>query len=373
MSGNQIAEKLGRARQTIHTEIKDGTIRQIRKQKHNDKVYEYEYYVYSADAGQCAYDKARLNSIKQPKWLCAPKFMAYADHQMKQEKQSPDAVVGRAKKLGLFPDEDIPSTTTLYNYIDQGLMETKNIDLHLKVRRKTSTLRSRKNKTLLGERIEKRPDVVDSREEFGHWEIDTVAGLRSDKDHALLTLTERKTRYEVIIKIDGKSSNPVNQALSALREAAGANFEILFKTITSDNGTEFSGITALLEGVMTSVYFTHPYSSWERGTNENHNGMIRRFIPKRTRMESVSLATIRRVQDWMNTLPRKILEYATPCECLLEEMSKLALITAWVWQRASLGMVVFGQIFGATPRTFAHSAIRSTMPQLIIKHMLDST
>ena len=120
MSGNQIAEKLGRARQTIHTEIKDGTIRQIRKQKHNDKVYEYEYYVYSADAGQCAYDKARLNSIKQPKWLCAPKFMAYADHQMKQEKQSPDAVVGRAKKLGLFPDEDIPSTTTLYNYIDQG-------------------------------------------------------------------------------------------------------------------------------------------------------------------------------------------------------------------------------------------------------------
>ena len=207
-------------------------------------------------------------------------------------------------------------------------METKNIDLHLKVRRKTSTLRSRKNKTLLGERIEKRPDVVDSREEFGHWEIDTVAGLRSDKDHALLTLTERKTRYEVIIKIDGKSSNPVNQALSALREAAGANFEILFKTITSDNGTEFSGITALLEGVMTSVYFTHPYSSWERGTNENHNGMIRRFIPKRTRMESVSLATIRRVQDWMNTLPRKILGYATPCECLLEEMSKLALITA---------------------------------------------
>lgn len=232
MSGNKIAEKLGRARQTIHTEIKDGTIRQIRKQKQDSKVYEYEYYVYSADAGQAAYDKARLNSIKQPKWVCVPKFMAYADHQMKQEKQSPNVVVGRAKRLGLFPDEDIPCTTTLYNYIDLGLMETKNIDLHLKVRRKTSTPRNRKNKTLLGELIEKRPDVVDSREEFGHWGIDTVAGLRSDKDHALLTLTERKTRYEVIIKIDGKASNPVNQALSTLREAAGANFELLFKTIT---------------------------------------------------------------------------------------------------------------------------------------------
>lgn len=91
MSGNKIAGKLGRARQTIHTEIKDGTIRQIRKQKYKDKVYEYEYYVYSADAGQSAYDKARLHSIKQPKWIGAPKFMAYADHQMKQEEQSPDA------------------------------------------------------------------------------------------------------------------------------------------------------------------------------------------------------------------------------------------------------------------------------------------
>lgn len=176
MSGNKIAEKLGRARQTIHTEIKDGTIRQIRKQRQNGKVYEYEYYIYSADVVQAAYDKARLNSVKQPKWICAPKFMAYADYQIKLEKQSPDVVVGRAKKFGLFPDEDIPSTTTLYNYIDQGFMETKNIDLHLKVHRKTCKQRSRKNKTLLGELIEKRPDVVESREEFGHWEIDTVAG-----------------------------------------------------------------------------------------------------------------------------------------------------------------------------------------------------
>lgn len=79
---------------------------------------------------------------------------------------------------------------------------------------------------------------------------------------------------------------------------------------------------------MTSVYFTHPYSSWERVTNENHNGMTRRFIPKRTRMENVSLATVKRVQDWMNTLPRKILGYATPRECLLEEISKLSLTAA---------------------------------------------
>lgn len=205
-------------------------------------------------------------------------------------------------------------------------METRNIDLHLKTRWNTKAPRSRKNKTILGELIEKRPDIVDTRERFSDWEIDTVNGLRLKDDQVLLTLTERKTRYEVIIKIDGKASNPVNQALQTLTEAAGKHFERLFKTITSNNGTEFSGLSNLLKDI-TDVYFTHPYSSWERGTNENHNGMIRRFIPKGTRMSDVPLATVRRVQDWMNNLPRRILGYATPRECLLEEMAQLSLTT----------------------------------------------
>lgn len=309
-SNRSIAKLLVRAPQTIHSEVKDGTVRQIRRQVQNGKTYEYESFAYSADAGQAAYEDARANSRKQPKWVALPNFMAYADHQMKKEKQSPDVVVGRAKKLGLFPNEKIPCTTTLYNYIDFGLMETKNIDLHLKVRRKTNKPKSRRNKKILGDLIEKRPDVVDTRERFGDWEIDTANGLRVGKDQALLTLTERKTRYEVIIKIDGK--------------AAGNDFDVLFKTITSDNGAEFTGLSTLLKGI-TEVYFTHPYSSWERGTNENHNGMIRRFIPKGTRMEDVALTTIRRVQDWMNNLPRRILGYATPRECLLDELSELSL------------------------------------------------
>ena len=90
---------------------------------------------------------------------------------------------------------------------------------------------------------------MDSREEFGHWEIDTVVDLRTGKDHALLTLTERKTRYEIIIKIDGKAADPVNRALKTLQEAAGKDFALLFKTITSDNGTEFSSISELFVGI----------------------------------------------------------------------------------------------------------------------------
>ncbi|MEB5878874.1 helix-turn-helix domain-containing protein [Enterococcus hirae] len=135
LSNNRIAKLLGRARQTIHTEIKDGTIRQIRHQKQRGKVYEYGYFVYSAQAGQVAYEKARLHSVKQPKWVSAPDFMAYADHMMKVKKYSPDAVVGRAKREKLFPHEELPSTSSLYSCIDLGVMDTRNIDLHLKVKR----------------------------------------------------------------------------------------------------------------------------------------------------------------------------------------------------------------------------------------------
>ncbi|MGM0123769.1 hypothetical protein IGI37_001143 [Enterococcus sp. AZ194] len=324
MSNREIAKQLGRAPQTIHTEIKDGLARQIRRQKQNGKIYEYASVQYFASTGQEAYEQARKNSRKPAKWLQAPNFMAYADHQMKKNSWSPDVVVAEAKRGNLFPNEKIPCTTTMYNYIDFGLMTTRNIDLCLKTRRNTKPARNRKNRTILGELIEKRPDIVERRERFGDWEIDTVNGLRTKTDQALLTLTERKTRYEVIIKIDGKAANPVNQALNTLREAAGKHFHLLFKTITSDNGTEFSGLSELLKGV-TDVYFTHPYSSWERGTNENHNGIIRRFIPKGTRMSDVPLSTVRKVQDWMNNLPRKILGYATPRERFLEEMSKLTL------------------------------------------------
>lgn len=321
LSNRKIAEMLERSPQTIHTEVKDGTVRQVKRQVQNGKTYEYEYFVYSASAGQAAYEQARKRSGKQQKWINAPKFMAYADYKMKEEKWSPDTIVGYVKKHQLFPDEDIPCASTLYRYIDCCLMNTRNIDLSLKTRRKPTIKRKRENKTKLGNSIEQRPDCVAKRERFGDWEIDTVIGVKSGKDQALLTLTERKTRYELIVKIENKSADPVNQLISDLKGIVGEDFKRIFQTITADNGSEFSGISALLEQV-TDVYFTHPYSSWERGTNENHNGIIRRFIPKGSKLSDVSTTTIERVQNWMNNLPRKILDYATPQECFLEEISK---------------------------------------------------
>ena len=99
----------------------------------------------------------------------------------------------------------------------------------------------------------------------------------------LLTLAERQTRFEVILKLNGKDTESVDQAVQQLRERAGANFDQLFKTVTSDNGSEFSGLHDALQDV-ADVYFSHPYASWERGTSENQHKLIRRFVPKGARL-----------------------------------------------------------------------------------------
>lgn len=323
LSNRAIARELGRAPQTIHTEIKDGMVTVIKqRQKHGDKQYDYYLTEYSAQAGQSAYDTARVNSGRTYKWVKSTEFLDFVDDQILNYHQSPDSIIGTAKIEKHFPDELIPCTKTLYNWIDKGFLETQNLDLTLKLNRQTKTAKNKKNKTILGNSIENRPDIVDSREEFGHWEIDTVVGLKAGQDNVLLTLTERKTRFEIIQKIDGKNAAAVTAGITKLRKQCDFFFSDIFKTITSDNGVEFADLSSSLNGI-TEVFFTHPYSSWERGTNERHNGMIRRFIPKGTEMRNVSCLHIKRVENWMNQLPRKILGYQTPKQAFQAETAKL--------------------------------------------------
>ena len=322
-SNRKIAKELGRAPQTIHNEIKDGTVEIIKqRQIHGTKQYDYKEMEYSPEAGQAAYDNARLNSGRTYLWVESTDFIDYADDQILRFHQSPDSIVGATKALSLFPEKMIPCTKTLYNWIDQGFMETQNIDLVLKVRRETKSSRNRKNKTCLGDSIELRPEKVMTREEFGHWEIDTVIGSKSGQDQVLLTLTERKTRFEIIQKIESKQASAVQSGIEKLQEQFGKFFPNVFKTITSDNGVEFSTLSSYLDGIV-DIYFTHPYSSWERGTNERHNGLIRRFLPKGCPMRDVSRLQIKRIENWMNQLPRKILGYQTPKQAFLDETAHL--------------------------------------------------
>ena len=192
-----IGRVLGRDHQTINNEVKRGTVTQIDRVTSNGKLYTYSKDIYFADVGQTHYDEQRLKSGCQPKWIQATQFMEWADQKMLEEKWSPDTVVQRARKDGLFEDALIPCTTTLYDWIDRGVMRTKNMDLLEKLSRKSKSQSQghRQNKHILGPSIDLRPEAINDRSEFGHWEIDTVIGQKTKLDPVLLTLVERQTRF----------------------------------------------------------------------------------------------------------------------------------------------------------------------------------
>lgn len=157
----------------------------------------------------------------------------------------------------------------------------------------------------------------------GHWEIDTVVGKRAGKESVVLTLVEKVTDFYLAIKIPGKDSDSVMAAMETLREEYGdTHFSEIFKTITADNGPEFERLSELKDwGV--GVYFAHPYSSWERGQNERHNRLFRRYIPKGVSIDKYSADQILSFADEMNALPRKRLGYFTPEELFDEFLDQV--------------------------------------------------
>ncbi|WP_058484826.1 IS30 family transposase [Defluviitalea phaphyphila] len=311
-SQRYIAKKLGRSPSTISREIRRGTTTQLRSDLSSYKQY-------FPETGQAVYEKNRRNCGAKYKLAQVQKFIKFAEDKILNEKWSPDAVVGLCKRKHEWKDTDIVCTKTLYNYIDKGLLKVKNIDLNLKLRIKPKRKRIRKNRRIMGKSIEQRPKEVQLRKTFGHWEIDTIVGKKT-KDSVILTLTERKTRYELLFVLDSKDSNAVNKKLLELNNLYGKQVSKIFRTITADNGSEFCNLSKALEKLGIEVYHTHPYSSWERGTNERHNGLIRRFIPKGKSIKDFSEETIKRIQQWINNFPRRILGYKTPEECFNEEI-----------------------------------------------------
>ena len=141
--------------------------------------------------------------------------------------------------------------------------------------------------------------------------IDTVIGKKSKDDNVLLTIVESKTRYSMIIKAIAKTDPTVTDALNRVRNLFGEQSRQVFKGITNENGSEFADLSTIKSETEanTKIYFTHPYSSFEKSTNERHNGLIRRFIQKGKRISDYSYDDIAFIEDWMNILPRRILKY----------------------------------------------------------------
>lgn len=299
---SEIAKIVGISRSTLYEELARGTVEQI----DTNLVIHRKYF---ADVGQRVYMEHRQNSRNPLKLVKAHEFIEYAEEQMLKEKLSPDAIYGRAKLEGKF--DEMVCTKTLYNYIDQCLLKVRNIDLPLRVKLNKKVRKDRINRRILGDSIETRPNEVNSREEFGHWEIDTIVGT-VDTAPVLLTLDERMARRRHIFKINSRSSAAVGEALQKLREMYGDDFSKVFKSITSDNGSEFAKLAQQLPDV--KIYFAHPYSSFERGTNEKQNSLVRRFFPKGKSFVSVSDEAVACVEDWINNLPRKIFNYHSALE-----------------------------------------------------------
>ena len=185
------------------------------------------------------------------------------------------------------------------------------------------------NKKKLGRSIEERSQEIESRKEFGYWECELVLGAKTRDDQVLFTLAERKSHeFLIVVPIADKTSACVMAAMKQIQEVYSEHFREIFKTIMTDNGSEFADLTELEKMADTLVYYAHPYTSCDKGTVKRHNGLIRRFIPKGKRIADFTSQQIAEVKIWCNCLPRKILGYRTPDEIFEEELDQIYQITA---------------------------------------------
>lgn len=328
LSKAKIAAHLGVHRSTIYNELKRGEY----EHRNSDWTTEKRY---SPDIAQ---EKAEENLKVRGTQLKIGNDIAYANYiedKIVKEDYSPAAVLGELKAQGR--EKEFNTTvcvTTLYSYIDKGVfLKLTNKDLPVKKNKKRGYKKVRKQqaRAAAGDSIEKRPEEIDKREEFGHWEMDSVIGKRGVSKNVLLVMTERKTRDEIIFKLPDHTDEAVVAALDRLERKYGADmFKQIFKTITVDNGSEFADVNGLERSILeegekrTHLYYCHPYSSWERGTNEVTNKMVRRKVPKGTNFDDKTDEEIEEIENWINGYPRRIHGYRSAGELFTEELEKLA-------------------------------------------------
>lgn len=320
----EIACYLGVHRSTVYNELKRGSY----IHRNTDWTEEKRY---SSDLAQRKYEENLKKRGTQLKIGNDIKLANFIEDKIVNEDYSPDAVIGELtvhKQWGIFSTRIC--TKTLYNYIDKGIfLRLTNKNLPVKGRRKRKYHHIKRQKRAeLGTSIEKRPQEVNNREEFGHWEMDSVLGARKKSKNTLLTITERKTRNEIIFKLPDHSASAVISCLDQLEGKWGKElFRKVFKTITVDNGTEFSNCEGMERSVFggkrTKVYYCHAYSSWERGTNEVTNKLARRKVPKGSDFDNRTNEEIKEIEKWMNHYPRRIHGYRTAGELFQDELLKI--------------------------------------------------
>ena len=289
---SKIAAVLGRHRSSIY--------REIRRNQCNDRGYR----PFKADSRT----RGRRSRSRRNKQFVAQDF-AMVESLLRLE-WSPEQVSGYLKRENLV---DI-SHETIYLYVWADREAGGDLYTHLrcalKQRRKRYGAYDSRGRLAGKRHISKRPEDVETRETFGHWEIDTVLG-KGGRD-CIVTLVERKTRYTLIGKLKARTIDQLNARLLQIIKRHRKRI----KTITADNGTEFHGYKSIEQKTGVKFYFATPHHSWERGTNENTNGLIRQYLPKSKSMASVNQHQCNAIAAKLNTRPRKTLGFFTPEECV---------------------------------------------------------
>lgn len=319
MRASEIARRVGVHRATIYRELKRGAYVHTRRDGGQDVAR------YSADLAQGRYEAKWSGLGPELKIGKDRRLAAYIEAKIIEQHYSPAAVLGEIKARGMEFDTSF-CVRTLYSYIDKGLfIRLTNKDLLIKGRRRRVYRHVRPKKPPRGRSIEERPAEVAQRDTFGHWEMDTVIGARGRSSSVLLVLTERLSRREIIRLLPDKSSGGVVGALDDIeRQIGAAAFRQSFRSITCDNGSEFADQPGIERSVFggerrTVAYSCHPYCSYERGSNENANRIIRRFIPKSYDLDRLTPERVAEVEAWMNALPRKILGWRSAADIYKEE------------------------------------------------------
>ena len=224
-------------------------------------------------------------------------------------------------------------TATFYNYVEDDKIDGfSKEELPMKTKRKQKNKHKEGKTDPKGTSIEERPFKPDDRSEFGHWEGDTIVGSRKKKNSgAVFTLVERKTRFQLTIKMKDRKANTVYKAVKLLKrrypELNDYKLSDIFKSITFDNGVEFSNWKKIEKYLNAKIYFAHPYASYERGSNENGNKLLRMFLPKGCNINDYDEDYVMNANELINTKIRKILGYKSSLELFYIELDKLAQLT----------------------------------------------
>ena len=245
----------------------------------------------------------------------APEVYDRIEDLLQDEQWSPEQI---ADHLADDPNARI-SHMTIYRYVRKDQRAGGRLFRHLRQggkRRRKRTFGPEKRGRLQGKpMIDSRPDVVERRQEPGHWEGDTVMGAAAER-HCLLTLVDRSSGFCLVEKLPHRTVTAVNRVMLRLIRESG----LPFKTITWDNGTEFHGYKQLEEATGVRCYFAYPHRPWERGSNENLNGLLRQYFPKRKSLARVQQRDCDRITNKLNSRPRKRYGFRTPIE-RLDELS----------------------------------------------------